>query len=48
MQSDGTRHTDVRRGMQGLALTVQQKLKRDPIPAIPCRFTCARFGSIVQ
>jgi transposase len=25
-----TGHTDMRRGMQGLALTVQQSLKRDP------------------
>jgi transposase len=25
-----TGHTDMRRGMQGLALTVQESLKRDP------------------
>jgi hypothetical protein len=25
-----TGHTDMRRGMQGLALTVQEQLKRDP------------------
>jgi hypothetical protein len=25
-----TGHTDIRRGMQGLALTVQESLKRDP------------------
>jgi transposase len=25
-----TGHTDMRRGMHGLALTVQQSLKRDP------------------
>ena len=29
-----TGHTDMRRGMQSLALTVQESLKRDPMPAI--------------
>jgi len=29
-----TGHTDMRRGMQGLALTAQESLKRDPMPAI--------------
>jgi transposase len=29
-----TGHTDMRRGMQSLALTVQESLKRDLMPAI--------------
>ena len=29
-----TGHTDMRRGMQSLALTVQESLKRDPMLAI--------------
>ena len=33
-----TGHTDMRRGMQGLALQVQEQLKRDPTPAISTFF----------
>ena len=29
-----TGHTDMRRGMQGLALQVQESLKRDPHPHV--------------
>ena len=36
-----TGHTDIRRGMQGLALTVQEGLKRDPQICVGCGYVAA-------
>jgi transposase len=39
-----TGHTDMRRGMNGLALQVQEGLKRDPMPVI-C--LCSAAGAAI-
>jgi hypothetical protein len=35
-------HTDMRRGMRSLALTVQESLKRDPHLCVGCKYVAAR------
>ena len=40
-----TGHTDMRRGMQGLALQVQEQLKRDPHICVGREYVAARPGA---
>ncbi|WP_200867038.1 IS66 family insertion sequence element accessory protein TnpB [Sphingobium sp. Ant17] len=41
-------HTDMRRGMRGLALQVQESLKRDPHQGGSVHFSGGRSGSLIK